>query len=243
MKAYLLFHRRAADVTGPRLARKLGIDGGSGEPGRQVDVLIRYGSTEPAPEPVERVINSAEAIARAVDKRGSLLVFLENGVEAPCPEDYPSALPAVGRKKRHERGSGFWLCLQEADVKSALRAGADYFIPYIPTRDEYRVHIIDGVVPFMQRKARTHPTKHRLSPWLRNRVTGWRLIRCPQIPEVCWIAARAVKALGLDFGAVDILVSDTNELLVLEVNTSPALRGVQLEDWSQTFERRFLCAE
>lgn len=235
---YILYHPKAADRTGPALVQKLGIQGGPGPPEGPVDVLIRYGSTEPCPW-VERVINNAGAIARAVDKRGSLLRFLEFDVLAPRPEDYPSVLPAIGRKKRHERGSGFWLCLQEADARYALEAGADYFIPYIPTRGEYRVHVIDGTVPFMQQKE-LRKTKHRLWPWLRNNKTGWGLSRCPEIPKVCEIAIRAVVALGLDFGAVDILRDDTDLLWVLEVNTAPALRKAQLEDWAETLKGRFL---
>ncbi len=236
---YLLYHPRAADKTGPALVQKLGVQGGPRPPEFQADILIRYGSTEPAPEPM-RVVNSIEAIARAVDKRGSLLAFLEHGVLAPRPEDYPSILPAIGRKKRHERGSGFWLCLQEADARHALEAGAEYFIPYIRTRGEYRVHVISGMVPFMQQKERRDGAKHRLYPWLRNDRTGWRLVRCPEIPKVCEVGIRAVAALGLDFGAVDILRSDTDSLWVLEVNTAPGFRRTQLEDWAETFRRRFL---
>ena len=240
---YILYHPRAADITGPRLAKELGIQGGPTPPEEPVDILIRYGSTEHCPW-IERVINNAGAIARAVDKRGSLLRFLEHGVLAPRPEDYPSVLPAIGRKKRHERGSGFWLCLQEADARYALEAGADYFIPYIRTRGEYRVHVIDGIVPFMQQKERRPGASHRLYPWLRNNRTGWRLVRCPEIPKVAAVGIRAVEALGLDFGAVDVLRSDTDELYVLEVNTAPGLRRTQLEDWAETFRRRFQqCAE
>ena len=239
---YLLFHPKAADITGPRLAKRLGIQGGSRPPMGQVAVLIRYGSTEPAPEP-KMVLNSADAIHRAVDKCGSLLTFLEHGIKAPYPEDYPFTLPAIGRKKRHERGSGFWLCLQEMDVRDALEQGADYFIPYVRTRNEYRVHVVGGEVPFMQLKEPSGKPKHRLYPWLRNKNTGWRLIRCPELPKVSGLGIRAVAALGLDFGAVDVLRSDSDELYVLEVNTAPALRGAQLEDWSQILMRRFLCAE
>lgn len=235
---YILYHPKAADKTGPALVQKLGIQGGPGPPEGPVDVLIRYGSTEPCPW-IERVINNVGAIARAVDKRGSLLRFLEFDVLAPRPEDYPSVLPAIGRKKRHERGSGFWLCLQEADARYALEAGADYFIPYIPTRGEYRVHVIDGTVPFMQQKE-LRKAKHQLWPWLRNNKTGWGLSRCPEIPKVCEIAIRAVVALGLDFGAVDILRDDTDLLWVLEVNTAPGLRKAQLEDWAETLRGRFL---
>lgn len=238
---YLLYHPRAADITGPKLAKQLGIQGGSKPLEEQVGVLIRYGSTESAQ--AERYINSTSAIKRAVDKRGSLLKFLEFGVLAPQPEDYPSVLPAIGRKKRHERGSGFWLCLQEADARHALKEGADYFIPYIPTRGEYRVHVIGTEAVFMQQKEFTGRGK-ALWPWLRNKRMGWRLVRCPPIARVCYEGIRAVVALSLDFGAVDILRSDTDALYVLEVNTAPALRGVQLEDWAETFKGRFLqCAE
>ena len=239
---YLLYYPGAAEVTGPRLAQGLGISGGSRPPEeRRLDVLIRFGSTALAPR-ARRTVNKARAIRKAADKRGSLLTFLEHGIPAPRPSGFPPVLPAVGRKRRHQMGYGFWLCLQEADVRSAQRAGADYFIPYIPTRDEYRVHVIDGLVLFMQHKERTTEEAQPFTSWIRNKRMGWRLVRCPEIPAVAEAGVRAVAALGLDFGAVDILISDHSELFVLEVNTAPALKGVQLEDWSRTL-RRFLCAE
>lgn len=246
--SYLLFHPKAADETGPRLIKELGIAGGHRPPTEGVDTLIRYGSREGLAYPLDlqgnfpkRVINSIEAISRATDKRGSLLTFMTKGVKAPYPMLYPyKNLPAVGRKKRHERGYGFWLCLQKADVERALAEGADYFIKYIPTRGEYRVHVVGGLVPFMQQKEFTGKGKKALSPWLRNKRMGWRLVRCPEIPRVCKLGIGAVEALGLDFGAVDILRDDNDRLWVLEVNTAPALRGSQLRDWCETFKRRFL---
>ena len=237
---FLLYHPKAADVTGPALARELGIRHGT-TLDEQVDILIRYGSIKSAPQPNKRAINTSEAISRAVDKRGSLATFLEHGILAPAPSPVPHSLPAIGRKMRHESGSGFWLCLQAMDVTNAMNNGAEYFVPYIPTRAEYRVHVFCGQALLMQKKT-LRKKKTPMWPWMRNNRTGWGLDQVDMIPEICNLGVTAVRSLGLDFGATDIIESDKGYLYVLEVNTAPALREERLQIWSEAL-RRILCAE
>lgn len=202
--------------------------------------MIRYGTTSPTGQ-ADRVLNSIEAIRRTTDKLGSLEIFLRNGILAPAPSAVPQALPAIGRKRRHESGCGFWLCLQAMDVTTALDGGAEYFVPYIPTRNEYRVHVLCGKALLMQKKA-LRGRKAPMWPWMRNNRTGWGLDQVDMIPEICNIGIMAVKSLGLDFGAADIIESDRGYLYVLEVNTAPALREERLQIWSEAL-RRILCVE
>jgi len=44
------------------------------------------------------------------------------------------------------------------------------------------------------------------------------------------LARAAVKALGLDFGAVDLMLTKRSKLYVLEVNTAPGIRSKSIED-------------
>ena len=51
--------------------------------------------------------------------------------------------------------------------------------------------------------------------------------------KMCVQSILAIRALGLDFGAVDLIVkrSDPEEMYVLEVNTAPGLAGTTLEKY------------
>ena len=52
------------------------------------------------------------------------------------------------------------------------------------------------------------------------------------------IAVNAVKALGLDFGAVDIIYNEKeNQYYVLEVNTAPGLEGTTLIKYAERFSK------
>ena len=73
--------------------------------------------------------------------------------------------------------------------------------------------------------------------WMRNNKAGWGLDQIDMIPKICNLGIAAVKSLGLDFGATDIIESDRGYLYVLEVNTAPALREERLQIWSEAFRR------
>lgn len=57
--------------------------------------------------------------------------------------------------------------------------------------------------------------------------------------SICNISIDAVKALGLDFGAVDIGVSKSGKIAVFEVNTSPGIEGGTVQCYIDSF-RRFI---
>lgn len=236
-----LLHNNSSAPTGPNLARLLGIPCGQ-QLTTEVDILVRWGTSAAIDVQPAAVLNTSEAILNAVDKRHSLRLFIESGVPSLFPTSWPGSLPAIGRRRQHQEGRGFWLCLQEADVIHALREGADYFVPYIPTKDEYRVHVLMGQVLFMQRKALKRP-KGPLWLWLRNVKTGWSLDRCDMVSPIAEVGVAAVRALGLDFGAVDVLEADDRSLYVLEVNTAPRLRGEKLDIWAEALKRRIACVE
>ena len=56
------------------------------------------------------------------------------------------------------------------------------------------------------------------------------------IPKgLCPLGVEAAKALGLDFGAVDI-IEKNGRYYVLEVNTAPRLEGYSIERYSNYFK-------
>lgn len=87
---------------------------------------------------------------------------------------------------------------------------------------EWRVHIFKGRSIARGLKVQVE------EPWrvlpVRNRGNGWRMIHTEDPPEVVRETARAaVAAVGYDFGAVDLLLREGGEVVVLEINTAPGL--------------------
>lgn len=87
---------------------------------------------------------------------------------------------------------------------------------------EVRVHSFAGK---SIRAGQKEPEGKDAHPWIRTYKGGWR-INCNgfrSTEEMRKIAHQAVKALGLEFGAVDIGIREDKSLLVLEVNRSPGV--------------------
>lgn len=94
---------------------------------------------------------------------------------------------------------------------------------------EYRVHIFRGTsIDFVQKKrrngAREQENYENFGRYIRNHGDCWVFARSGvELPECAEREARAaVEALGLDFGAVDLLVRD-DRAYILEVNSAPGL--------------------
>jgi glutathione synthase/RimK-type ligase-like ATP-grasp enzyme len=99
----------------------------------------------------------------------------------------------------------------------------------VKKKNEYRVHVFkDAVIDVQQkRKRREADVDYRV----RNHEGGWVFCRenvdCPA--DVTREALKAVHALGLNFGAVDVGWNEHyEEACVYEVNSAPGLEGTTL---------------
>lgn len=103
-------------------------------------------------------------------------------------------------------------------------------------RREWRVHVFEGVITYVQKKIRRNGYRELESyrEDIRNHHTGWvysnSFTEAPP-DQVLIQAHKAVSALGLNFGAVDLISKGTNAW-VLEVNTAPGLTGTTLETYT-----------
>jgi len=91
---------------------------------------------------------------------------------------------------------------------------------------EYRVHVLGDEVHIRQKRRRLSEEEPNWD--IRNHENGFVMAQnCSYIPpQLEEVSLRAVKALGLDFGAVDVVYDeDTALCYVLEVNTAPGLEG------------------
>jgi glutathione synthase/RimK-type ligase-like ATP-grasp enzyme len=117
---------------------------------------------------------------------------------------------------------------------------APLYTEYIKKKDEYRVHVHNGHVFFIQRKARKLDVLDDEVNWkVRNHANGFIYAnQNVELPiEAKENACLAVRALGLDFGAVDIIHGMDGEFYVLEVNTAPGLTGTTLDKYVEQFQQ------
>lgn len=228
--AFLLYHG-ASHVTGNRLGDYLGIPHGRNCDERY-DYLIRWGSRASVGyRPSETVINSQTSLRQNTDKLNSLQRISNAGIPTPdwvrSRDEISDAFgyPALGRAENHARGEDIDLILQWRDAY--LTDNNDYFVEYIPTDLEYRMHVVDGeVVKVHEKRLRSEASNH---PFIRNSETGWVFMEPREEPPRDQLAVDAVGALGLDFGAVDVIRGEDGEEYVLEVNSAPSLDEANLQ--------------
>ena len=121
---------------------------------------------------------------------------------------------------------------------------APLYTAYIPKHTELRVHVVLGTVIDVTQKLK-RAGDETPSSRIRNSDNGYVFTRGqldtsePWYTEACIQATRAVQCLGLDFGAVDIVVqsNQARTVYVLEVNTAPGMEGTTLEAYTRAFQR------
>jgi hypothetical protein len=250
---YLLYAAESS-VTGRELLDRLkgdGVDirGGTRLPEGELGVLIRWGATAPLGRKPRRVLNSMKAIVAASNKREALATMRRAGIKVPHiytnpadpqpGDEVPVAYPLLGRKDHHVGANDIVLCLQARDVMRAKQMGCTHFSRYIPTKAEYRVHVFGDAIIKTSQKIEIDAAQ-AIQPWIRNLGAGY-TFRQPEVRLTGasrGMAIDAVHALGLTFGAVDLIVGDDDQSYVLEVNTAPGLQtDTSLDAYLEQFKQ------
>lgn len=131
-------------------------------------------------------------------------------------------------------GAGIVLAREASDPLPV----APLYVQYVKKQKEFRVHVAFGGVIDVQEKRQRKDYVGDTNFQVRNHHTGWVYCREDiQEPDgIRDMAIQAVSALGLDFGAVDIIFNaKRNECFVLEVNTAPGLEGTTVERYAEAF--------
>lgn len=179
------------------------------------------------------LLNHPDAVAKAVNKLEAFKA-LDGHVGIPkWTEDYQEAfkwlLEGVMVVARHKltghSGEGIKIYEKEI-VAPEVFEEAPLYTQYVRKRQEYRLHVFRNKVFFTQRKARNKDVPDENVNWkVRNHANGFIFahqgVECG--PDAEQYAIDAVRVLGLDFGAVDIIKGVDDKWYVLEVNTSPGM--------------------
>lgn len=193
------------------------------------------------------VLNNPFEIDQYKDKLKALIKMERGGVSVPKFNWYKQRdildrgllnYPLIGRTRYHYGGSGFKFIRNEEELQKDYQS--DYWLEYIDGEDkrEYRVHVFRGEILRVQRKREKEEYDHvKLHNVCRSHNNGWYFSLCDierTHESVKREAINAVRSLGYDFGAVDVIrIPSQDKTVVLEVNSGCGLDNSGLELYAQ----------
>ena len=227
-------NRYKASKSGRALARYLGVKmiklRGSRFRGRSNDVVINWGMGNPDVIGNARQINKLENVQLASNKLLTFRKLNQLGVSIPaCYHSksymHPQKLYMARTTLTGHSGKGIVVGTVEELPEAPL------YTEFIPKIAEYRAIVVNGKVVDFKKKKRRRDYDGDYGEYIWNHSSGYIFARNDFTvpPSAGSVAIDAVKALGLDFGAVDIIEDETNKLYVLEVNTAFGIEGTTLE--------------
>lgn len=188
----------------------------------------------------ENCLNRLDAIQRASNKLGALQLFVDHGVPIPprlqvggyaAAESYRR----IFRKNERHAGNDNPPIVEPNEVADlAVVNTFDYCMECIDVAREFRVHVFrEAALIYQEKLPREGIQPH---PYIRSSNRGWRLVTCANpFPDgsLAALAVQSVAALGLDFGAVDVLLNQSGHFVVVEVNTAPGLNDLKASRYAE----------
>jgi hypothetical protein len=186
------------------------------------DAYVSYGVR--VPNPGRPTLNANGGMR---DKFLELQTLQNAGVPVPLFSEVVDRVdfPYLARKRQHTRGQDIVPILGPGQLHDWARTNRDFFVRYTPFTREFRVWVYRRRTLAIYEKVLRYP--ERVSTIGAHFENGFAFIfRGEPMPEFGGIAANAVHALELDFGAVDVLDTPDGPV-VLEVNTAPGVEGLR----------------
>lgn len=195
------------------------------------------------------VINPTAAVNRAADKQSAFNVLRNAQVSIPdftVSRDEAMHWTIQGHRVycrtqlRGNSGDGIVVARNISEV-----VNAPLYVKGLDVAHEYRFHVMDGVIIDAVRKSWSQDVAEEdRNMDVRNHANGSIFVRGSRSLDralgnraATGTAIDAVRALGLTFGAVDLIETTSGEFKVLEVNTACGLEGTTLERYGHAFLR------
>lgn len=183
-------------------------------------------------------------ISSVTNKKRMRELFREHNVPMPQLVDWDDLAKdlhdgvqrnVIGRPDKHSKGRGLWRVtnLKElfmATKGTAKKQAATHFMEFVESDREYRVHVFKGKSIRISRKEFKEDGSNKYTTAKPGDI---------KLRRVRDSAKMALEAVGLDFGAVDILAKgeENEEVFVLEVNAAPGLGGSMPQLYLDTFKK------
>lgn len=208
------------------------------------DIIINWGSSNADYNfmPVKLFLNRPELVSGASNKLHAFEIFDLLKVKcvpwtvdhAVVDQWHEKGCTIVGRQTlTGHSGKGIIIMEKGEPIQPAL-----LYTKYIFKIREFRVHVVNGKVIDTQQKIK-EPGKEPLTWKVRSHENGFIFARQNIMANDTrdTLSIMATKALGLDFGAVDIVEDKEGHFYVLEVNTAPGLEGQTISNYAEAFKQ------
>lgn len=189
------------------------------------DLVIRWGCTSNVP--TKHVVNTSAAIHQVNNKLEFRKLLDEKGL---CPKTYftikdaikANKFPYIVRPSHHAQGRHLYVCNNEKELKAACAKHTHFYISEIINKiAEYRVCVAQGRAMWVANKVPANPND-----------IAWNVAKGGVFSNVRWndwplkavkVAIEAFNLSSLDFGGVDIMADENNNVYVIEINSAPSL--------------------
>lgn len=174
-----------------------------------------------------------------VDKQRELVALYENDIPVPPFESRIRATSVSGsiwRPRQHARSRSFVFVPPDSPVPVSIPESW-FGTAFIPSKKEYRIHVAGSNLLLCQRKEMVNESADRI---IHSQERGWKFVSFEPNntqSKLYTIPIKAVSVLDLDFGAVDILMSEGGSYVVSGVNTAPGLTDNSLEKYAEYVTR------
>ena len=200
------------------------------------------------------VWNDARAIERCVDKSTATFLFQKAGLATPptrVVETHARAhahltadpRPFVLKPLFGSQGNGVRRAHNADELPAPEEVGDVYYMqhylraPEATLFEDWRVFVSNGrLLSAMVRRGKS---------WITNVHQGAEPIAHDPCEEMSRLALAAVAAIGADYAGVDLIRDASGRLMVLEINSNPAWKGLQsvtATDIADTLAADFLAA-
>jgi hypothetical protein len=203
------------------------------------DTIVNWGFTGEIPGSKGcQILNQQEAVKKAINKRTTFQILTGAGIatvpwttnKAVAKEWLENGFVVVARKTLtgHE-GAGIIVIEHLKDF-----IDAPLYTRYVKKFREFRVHTASFGIIDTQWKVRD-PQREVLDWKIRSYHNGFIFQRKGVTPSVKRdeLAIKALKALGLDFGGLDIIEDNHGNFYILEINTAPGIEGTSVGKYAQ----------
>jgi len=200
------------------------------------DIIINWGCSSN----LDNVLNTSKSVKIAANKLETFKALEASGVsivswttDAGMAQQWNSDNKTVVVRNKLTGHSGDGILIIEP--KSVV-PDAPLYTKYVFKEKEFRVHVCNGKVIDTQQKIKD-PDRDVVTWKVRSHANGFIFVRNSVVPDLARneLAIAAISALGLDFGAVDIIQDKKGKLYVLEINTAPGLEGQTITSYTEAF--------